>query len=244
MLAGKLALVTGAGGGIGRAACQLLAEAGAKIVAVDANVTSAKETISLLAGSDHLARRIDVSKSSDVAATFDTIKEKYYSPPNVIVNVAGILKDNFLLKIAEEDFDKVFAVNLKGTFLITQKACQHLIDAGLPGSVINISSIVAKRGNLGQCTYASSKASVVTFSKCVALEMAKYNIRCNVILPGFVSTTMTDGIPEKVKTMFTSMIPMRRFGKPEEIGEVIKFLASDQSSYVTGTSVDVTGGFE
>ncbi|XKL65320.1 hypothetical protein PGB90_008740 [Kerria lacca] len=244
MLTGKLALVTGAGGGIGRAVCQLLAEAGAKIMAADCNHTAAKETISLLANNDHMARRMDVSDSQDVKAAFDNIQSKYYKPPEVVVNAAGIVRDNFLLKISEEDFQKVFDVNVKGTFLVTKKACEVLVDIGAAGSIINISSVVAKRGNIGQCNYASSKAAVETFTKCVAREMADYNIRCNVVLPGFIATTMTNEIPEKVKNMFKSMIPMKRFGTPEEVAQMIKFLASDESSYITGSSFYVSGGIE
>ncbi|XP_065206525.1 estradiol 17-beta-dehydrogenase 8 [Planococcus citri] len=244
MLAGKIAFVTGAGGGIGKATCQLLAEAGAKVVASDCNVTSAKQTISLLKGDDHMALRTDVSNGKDVSSTFNNIMENYYTPPSIVVNAAGIIKDNFLLNLTEEDFDKVIDVNLKGTFLVTQKACKLLVDAGKPGSIINISSIVGKKGNRGQCNYASSKAAVETFSKCVAMEMARYGIRCNTVLPGFISTSMTEAIPDKVKDMFHSLIPLRKFGTPEEVGEVIKFLASDASSYVTGTSVFVSGGLE
>nr|ABM55596.1 putative hydroxysteroid (17-beta) dehydrogenase 8 [Maconellicoccus hirsutus] len=244
MLAGKIAFVTGAGGGIGRATCQLLAKANAKIIASDCNVTSAKETIGILEGNGHMAIRIDVSNGKEVNDAFNNIIENYHTPPSIIVNAAGIIRDNFLLNLTEEDFDKVLNVNLKGTFLITQKACQHLVDAGKPGSIVNISSIVGKRGNRGQCNYASSKAAVETFSKSVAQEMARYNIRCNTVLPGFISTSMTEGVPDKVKDMFHSLIPLKRFGKPEEVAEVIKFLSSDASSYVTGTSIFVSGGLE
>lgn len=237
MLSGKIVLVTGAGGGIGRIACKTLAEVGAKIIAVDCNVTAAKDTVSSIKDGDHMVTRMDVSNNKDVHAVFDKIMTKYHTAPNVVVNVAGILKDNFLLNISEEEFRDVFNVNLKGSFLVTQRACKLLVDAGLPGSIINISSIVAKRGNRGQCSYASSKAGVEIFSKCVAMEMARYNIRCNTILPGFITTSMIENIPEKVKNIFLSMIPLRRFGSPEEVAEVIKFLASDQSSYVTGASI-------
>lgn len=242
MLAGKLALVTGAGSGIGRAACQILAREGAQVIAADYNEANAAQTVGLLTGSGHLSLPIDVSKSVTVTEALTTITTQYIRPPNVLVNCAGITRDNWFLKLSEEDYQEVFNVNLKGTFIVSQAVCKALVDTKSSGSIINIGSIVGQMGNIGQSNYAATKAGVEAFTKSVAMEMAQFGIRCNVILPGFIDTPMTSTVPDKVRQTFIQLIPLKRFGKPEEIGEVISFLASDRSSYITGTVIKVTGG--
>ncbi|KAI5745232.1 hypothetical protein M8J76_009389 [Diaphorina citri] len=243
MLTGKIALVTGAGSGIGRAACQILAREGAQVIAADLNKTNAAQTIGMLTGSStHLSLPMDVSNTSTISTAMSAIKEKFSRPPNVLVNCAGITRDNWFLKLTEKDFQQVFDVNLKGTFLVSQAVCKELVETKSSGSIINIGSIVGQMGNMGQSNYAATKAGVEAFTKSVAMEMATFGIRCNVILPGFIETPMTTSVPDKVKETFTRLIPLKRFGKPEEIGEVICFLASDRSSYITGTLIKVTGG--
>lgn len=243
MLPGKLAFVTGAGGGIGRAICRVMAREGATVVAADLNINNVQTTVDELTGEGHKSYQLDVSNAESVTNVLKQVFTDYSAPPTVVVNAAGITRDNFMLKMSVQDFESVFNVNVKGTFLITQTICRELVEKHLPGSIVNIGSIVAQRGNIGQCNYSASKAAVEVFSKTVALEMAKYNIRCNTVLPGFTTTPMTDMIPENIREHFKSVIPLKRFANSEEIAEVVTFLASEKSSYVTGTSIAVSGGY-
>jgi len=254
MLSGKLALVTGAASGIGFQVAKKFAQQGATICMVDMqkDITA---VLSELSQSDrhlnHSSYICDVSQSTDVNTLFKEIKAKYpeHKVPSIIVNSAGITRDNFLVKISEEDFDKVIDVNLKGTFLVTQAAAKELIANYSPqsspksyASIINLSSIVGKLGNAGQASYAASKAGVDGLTKSCARELGRYKIRCNTILPGFIRTPMTDHVPEKVLQRIVAMIPMQRMGDPEEIANLSLFLASDLSSYITGASIDCNGG--
>lgn len=244
IVAGKIAFVTGAGSGIGKATCRILAREGAKVIATDKNVKAAEQTTSFLEGSGHLAMELDVSEPKSIENAFEKCKQHFSKPPTIIVNSAGITRDNFLLKLSIDDFDEVLKVNLKGTFCTVQTAANHMIEAGVSegASIINLSSIIGKIGNMGQCNYAASKAGVVALTRTAALEFGKFGIRVNAVLPATIETPMIASIPDKVKDMFIGMIPLKRMGKPEEVAEVIAFLASDRSSYVNGTSIEVTGG--
>lgn len=242
-LAGRLALVTGAGSGIGRVASKLLSRDGAIVVAVDRNGKAAEETIqNLNSQHDNSAFEMDVSSSASVSKVLDATLEKYKRPPMIVVNSAGITRDNFMLKMPEEDFDAVINVNLKGTWLMLKQFGKAMVDHQVSGSMVNVSSIVARNGNIGQSNYSPSKAGVEAMTKVVAREFGRYNIRVNAVVPGFIETPMTESLPQKVKDMVVMQCALRRFGKPEEIAEVIAFLASDKSSYMNGTSVEVTGG--
>lgn len=242
-LAGRLALVTGAGSGIGRITSQLLARDGAVVVAVDRNLQAVEETVkSLGAQNDNTAFEMDVSSSESVTKVLHATLAKYKNPPTIVVNSAGITRDNFMLKMPEADFDAVINVNLKGTWLMLQQFGRAMIDAKLTGSMVNVSSIVARTGNIGQSNYSPSKAGVEAMTKVVAREFGRYNIRVNAVVPGFIQTPMTQDLPQKIKDIVIMQCALRRFGKPEEIAEVIAFLASDKSSYINGTSVEVTGG--
>lgn len=243
-LAGRLALVTGGGSGIGRSVCKALSNEGARVIAADKNKEGAVTTISDLPGShEHRAVEVDVGNSESVSSLFAEIKKSYSAPVSIVVNCAGILRDSFLMDMTEEAFDDVMKVNLKGTYLVTQAAAREMVASGVPnGAIVNISSIVGKTGNLGQCNYAASKAGVVGFTKTVALELARHNIRCNAIMPGFIETPMVASVPEKVLTKIMERVPMRRFGKPEELASAVLFLCSPASSYVTGSVLEVTGG--
>ncbi|CAH2068281.1 unnamed protein product, partial [Iphiclides podalirius] len=251
IVSGKLAFVTGAGSGIGRAACQVLSREGATVIAADKNYEAAMETIktytALASGSnavgDHSAAELDVSSSNSVADLLTKLQKQFKKPPTIIINSAGITRDNWLLKLSEDDFDSVQDVNLKGTFLVMQTFAKVLTAASLPGSIVNISSIVAKYGNMGQTSYAASKAGVIGMTKSAAKELGKFNIRINAILPGFIDTPMVKTVPDKVKEGLLKMIPLGRMGDPTEIAEVITFLSSDKSSYITGATVDVSGGY-
>lgn len=242
VLSGRLALVTGGGRGIGRAVCQVLARDNARVVVTDLSMESCQETMQSLRPDDHFSVTSDVSQSASVNNCFKQILDKYKRAPDIIVNSAGITKDGFMLRMKEEDFDKVIDVNLKGTFLVTQAAASLMKDQQLPGSIVNIASIVGKTGNIGQANYTASKAGVIGFTKTAAKELGKFGIRVNVILPGFIKTPMTDVVPDKVKVGILSQIPLGHLGDPIDIAEVAAFLSCKRSKYITGASFDVNGG--
>ncbi|NWI99821.1 DHB8 dehydrogenase, partial [Crypturellus undulatus] len=163
------------------------------------------------------------------------VQAHFGSPPGVCVSCAGVTRDAFMLRLAEADFDEVLRVNLKGTFLVTQAVARALVAAGAPGgSIVNVGSIVGKVGNLGQANYAASKAGVEGLTRTSAKELAKYGIRCNAVLPGFIATPMTAKVPPKVLQKVT--------GQVGDVADVCAFLASERSRYITGASVEVTGG--
>lgn len=243
IVAGRIALVTGGGSGIGRSTCQILAKQGASVIVADKNLSSAEETVKKLNGTNHLPIEIDVSNSTSVHNVFEKTIKKFTKPPCILVNSAGITRENFILKMSENDFDKVIDVNLKGTFLVTKTGVNLMVESKINnGSVINISSIIGKNGNMGQANYAASKAGVIAFTKTAAMEFGKLGIRVNAILPGIISTPMIDTIPDKVMKMVHQRISLGRIGQPDEIAELILFLASDKSSYISGASIEITGG--
>jgi len=224
------------------------------LVAVsDIDQARAEETVSTLPkyspcsdtfiGCEHTAFNTDVSSSGSVSSLITDVQQTFQAVPTVGVNSAGVAKDQFLLKLEEKTFDDNININLKGTFLVTQMLAQAMVKAQVDqGSIINISSLVGKTGNMGQAAYSASKAGVIGFTKSAAQELAKNNIRVNAVLPGFVTTPMTAQVPEKVAQMVTFMIPLKRMGHPDEIAEVCAFLASSKSSYVTGAAIEATGG--
>ncbi|KAL0896041.1 hypothetical protein ABMA27_012023 [Loxostege sticticalis] len=250
IVAGRLAVVTGAGSGIGRATCQVLSREGATVIAADKNYEAALETIKThtvlssqsngLAG--HSAVELDVSDSKSVQKLLEKVRKQYKAPATIVVNSAGITRDNWLTKMSEEDYDAVLNVNLKGSFLVMQAFARAMVIASLPGSIINISSIIGKHGNKGQTNYSASKAGVIAMTRSAAIELGKMNIRVNAILPGYFKTPMVDTVPEKVIQGVLKMVPLARMGDPLEVAEVITFLASDKSSFITGAAIDVNGG--
>nr|XP_003699839.1 PREDICTED: estradiol 17-beta-dehydrogenase 8 [Megachile rotundata] len=244
MVAGKLAFVTGAGGGIGREVCRLLTKQGAKVIAADRDLKSAEKTVASLNDSKHLALNVDVSDESSIKEAFKIAVNKYSVPPTIIVNSAGITRDQFILKLTQDDFDQALNVNLKGTFFTIQTAVKEMMNANVStgSSIINLSSIIGKIGNMGQANYAASKAGVIAITKTACLEFGQFGIRVNAVLPGFIETPMTETVPDNVKRMFIKRVALRRMGKPEEVAEVIAFLASSKSSYINGASIEVTGG--
>ena len=252
MLSGKLALVTGGASGIGFQIAKAFANEGATLCIVDVSKNLDSALKQLPDDNNHLAYNCDVSNSNDVKNLFDNIKKQYANAcPTVVVNSAGITRDNLFMKITEEDFDAVLKVNLKGTFLVTQAATKELVlnysQANLDNfksyaSIINIGSIVGRLGNVGQANYSASKVAVEGLTKTVARELGKYKIRCNCIMPGFIKSPMTDKIPEKHLQKLKALIPIGRFGEPEEIARLALFLATDLSSYITGSSIDCNGG--
>ncbi|XP_033124270.1 estradiol 17-beta-dehydrogenase 8-like [Anneissia japonica] len=247
-LAGRLALVTGGGSGIGRSICEVFARNGASVVVADISVDNASQVANNLAtdsGPDikHHSCSVDVGDSNAVKQMVKETMSLYGRAPCIAVNSAGITKDSFMVSMEESSFDEVIRVNLKGTFLVTQAISVAMLEQGVErGSIINLGSISGKVGNIGQCNYAASKAGVEGLTKSAAKELALHGIRCNAVLPGFIKTPMTETVPEKVVSMMKKMIPAGRMGEPSEVAEACLFLASDQSGYITGTTIEVTGG--
>uniref|UniRef100_A0A1E1X5A6 (3R)-3-hydroxyacyl-CoA dehydrogenase n=1 Tax=Amblyomma aureolatum TaxID=187763 RepID=A0A1E1X5A6_9ACAR len=243
----RVALVTGAGSGIGRSACVVLAAQGARVVAADCNLDAAVETVSQLPGGAerHLALHVDISSPESVASLFDRIRGCTDLPcVSIVVCCAGVNKDASLLDMELDDFDRVMAVNLRGTFLTLQAATREMLARGVrTGSVVTVSSIVARTGLRRHGAYAASKAAIVTLTKTAAAELAPHGIRCNAVLPGLTDTAMTADVGDKELADVAARTPLGRIANPEEIARAIRFLCDDaDSSFVTGATIDVTGG--
>jgi 3-oxoacyl-[acyl-carrier protein] reductase len=239
----SVALVTGGSRGIGRVISEKLARAGYNIaICYSGNESAAQETISECKkhGVQAMFIKADVSNQSDVANMFDEVKQ-LLGPVEVLVNNAGITKDGLLLRMSEEDYDSVLDINLKGTFLCTKAAIKDMMKAR-KGKIINITSIVGVQGNAGQANYAASKAGIIGFTKSVSREYGSKGVTVNAVAPGFIQTAMTDQLPDNVKDAYLKQIPAGRFGSPEDVANVVEFLASDKASYVTGQVIEVTGG--
>ncbi len=239
---GKVALITGAARGIGQAIAVKLASEGADIAVCDLQVDWLDETAKKVTD---LGRKVkcyvaDVSDGATVQQVVDQA-HKDWGHIDVLVNNAGITKDNLLIRMSEEDWDAVLNVNLKGTFLFS-KAVSRIMMKQRSGSIVNVASIIGLIGNAGQCNYSASKAGVIALTKSAAKELAKRNVRANAVAPGFIQTAMTDKLPEDVRAKMLEAIPMARFGLPEDVAETVSFLASDAASYVTGQVLTVCGG--
>lgn len=250
MFANRIAIITGGGSGIGRAAAQLIAKQGGSVIVADQSLANAKETVSLLGSGQqqqHLALEVDVSKSDSVNHLFNEVPKAYGSGAvaTLLANCAGITRDGWMIDMSEEAFSKVMDVNVKGTFLTTQAACKRIVDSKSSngGSIVNFSSVSAKIANLGQVNYVASKCAVEGLTRTVAREMGRHNIRCNAIIPGFIDTPMIRTVPEKVMEGIKKQTPLGRCGQAEEVAKAIAFFLSDQSSYVTGSLLHVSGGF-
>ncbi len=239
----SVALVTGGSRGIGKVISENLAKAGFDVaICYSGNESAAQETITECKkhGVQAMYIKADVSKAEDVSAMFEEIKA-LLGPVEVLVNNAGITKDGLLIRMSEDDFDSVVDINLKGTFHCTKAAIKDMMKAR-NGRIINITSIVGVEGNPGQANYCASKAGIIGFTKSVAKEYGAKGITVNAVAPGFIQTAMTDSLPENVKESYLKQIPVGRFGQPEDIANVVEFLASDKAAYVTGQVVEVTGG--
>ncbi|CRZ33572.1 3-oxoacyl-[acyl-carrier-protein] reductase [Herbinix hemicellulosilytica] len=243
MLKEKIAVITGAGRGIGRAIALQFAEYGAKVVLNYRNSLSQVEeliqTISRLGG-EAIAVKADVSREEEAKYLIEEAVKKY-NKIDILVNNAGINKDNLLMRMTEEEFDAVMDVNLKGTFFCMKHAAKIMLKQRY-GKIINISSVVGLAGNIGQANYAASKAGVIGLTKSAARELARKGITVNAVAPGFIKTDMTDALPDKVKEASIAAIPMGRFGEASEVAGAVCFLASEAANYITGQVLSVDGG--
>ncbi|HGY56420.1 MAG TPA: 3-oxoacyl-[acyl-carrier-protein] reductase [Caldithrix abyssi] len=239
----KAAIVTGSARGIGKAIALRLAEAGYHIVVSDIIEETARETAKEIEdrfGVKTLVVTADVSKAEDaenlIKQTVDT-----FGAVDVLVNNAGVTRDNLAIRMSEKDWDMVLNINLKGTFLCSQAAAKVMMKKR-SGSIVNISSVSGILGTAGQANYASSKAGVIALTKALARELGPRNITVNAIAPGFILTEMTEQLPDKVKEEYLKQIPLNRAGTPEDIARVVEFLISPSASYITGTVIVVSGG--
>jgi 3-oxoacyl-[acyl-carrier protein] reductase len=239
----RVALVTGGSRGIGRAIAERLAGSGHRIaVNYSANRDAADEVVSGIESSGGVAVAIqaDVSNRDDVDVLFDSVSAQL-GPVEILVNNAGITRDNLLLRMTDEDFDRVISTNLRSTFLCTKTALRAMLRARW-GRVISIASVAGISGNAGQANYAASKAGIIGFSKSVAKEVGSRGITSNVIAPGFIETDMTEELGDEVKSTAMGSISLGRFGVPAEVAAAVDFLASDGGGYITGQVLAVDGG--
>ena len=243
ILKGKTAIITGATRGIGKGIVKAFAAHGANVLFTYSSSTDlAKQIESDLSTKDVIVKgfKSDASNFEDCHNLVEQIN-KDFPVIDVLINNAGITRDNLLMRMYEEDFDKVIEINLKSVFNMT-KAIQRTMLKQRFGSIINMSSVVGVKGNAGQSNYAASKAGIIGFSKSIALELGSRNIRCNVIAPGFIETEMTEVLDEKIVEEWRNSIPLKRGGKPSDIANTCVWLASDMSTYITGQTIHVNGG--
>jgi 3-oxoacyl-[acyl-carrier protein] reductase len=247
-LDGRVAVVTGAGRGIGAAEAIKMAQEGASVAVLDLSAEAGQDTVAAIkkAGGEAVAIACDVSSAKQVGAAFEEVANRF-GRIDVLVNNAGLLRDNLLFKMSEDDWDKVLDVHLKGSFLCSQAVQQYMVEQEY-GRIIMTSSIVAL-GNKGQVNYSAAKAGLQAMARTLALELGRFNVTVNAVAPGWIETEMTKEAAERVgitmedmKERFAKNIPLRRFGKPEDVANVVAFLASDDASYISGETIYVAGG--
>jgi 3-oxoacyl-[acyl-carrier protein] reductase len=241
-LKGKIALVTGGGQGIGQVIGNHLAKIGAHVVFGDINLKNAEKSAEdvSVSGGKASAILLNVTDPENVKVAFDSIKSEF-KLLDILINNAGITKDGLFVRMKEDDWDSVLAVNLKGSFLCGQQAAKHMMKQR-QGAIVNIASIVGIMGNAGQANYSASKSGLIGLTKTMARELAPRNITVNAIAPGFIDTEMTRVLDEKIKDKLVEQIPLSRLGLPEDIAHSVVFLVSSRSSYITGQVLNVNGG--
>ncbi len=238
-LSGKVAIVTGASRGIGEAIVKKLASLGATVVACARSIERCEGAA--------LCMKVDVSNAAQVDACVKETLDKF-GKVDILVNNAGITKDGLLMRMSDDDWNQVIDINLKGTFLFTRAVARPMMknkgaDGSLcGGSIVNITSVVGITGNAGQANYTASKGGVIALTKTTAKELGSRNVRCNAIAPGFIESKMTDVLSDEIKKAYMETIPLKRFGKVEDIAKAVAWLAGDDSSYVTGQIISVNGG--
>ena len=240
---GRVAIVTGGGRGIGRAIVARLADEGADVaIFYRSNDAAAEETAQKVrdAGAQCELFKGDVASPEDVEALFEGVSDAF-GRVDILINNAGITRDNLMLRMKEDEFDGVLRTNLKGTYLCTRAALRPMVRARW-GRIVNVGSVVGLVGNAGQANYAASKAGIIGFTKSVAREVAQRGITVNAVAPGYVETELTGGLPEGVKDQILAQVPTGRFGEPEEVAEVVAFLSGEGAGYITGQTIAVDGG--
>lgn len=242
LLEGKVAIVTGGGQGIGKAISLFLSDKKATIAVCDINEELGWQAVKQIEDKGGKAQffKVDVTKSSEVDSVVNKVLDNF-NKIDILVNNAGVTKDALLLRMKEEDWDFVLNVNLKGTFNFTKAVLKPMMKQR-SGKIVSIASIIGLIGNAGQANYAASKGGVIGFTKTVAKEVAARGINANAIAPGFISTSMTDKIPEDIKQKMLADIPLGKFGTPEDVAKLVYFLSSDLSDYITGQVIVVSGG--
>jgi len=243
VLENKIALVTGGARGIGREIALTLASEGAHVVITDVRLEGAADEVTNLIrtkGVRSTAVQSDVRNFSEAQSIVDSVI-KEYQRIDILVNNAGITRDNLIMRMSEDEWDSVIAINLKGTFNYCRAASRHMLGQR-EGKIVNIASVVGVMGNAGQVNYSASKAGVIGLTKTLAKEFASRNIQVNAVAPGFIDTDMTQKLTPQQRDALMTVIPMKRIAKPEEIANVVLFLASPAASYITGQVLNVDGG--
>ena len=237
----RTAFVTGASRGIGRACAIALANAGVRVVVAARNKEKLEEAAAEVraAGAEAFVVEIDLGSAESIKAAFAAAKE--FGRIDILVNNAAITRDGLALRMKPDDWDTVLRTNLTGSFLCIQQVLQGMMRERW-GRIINISSVVAECGNAGQANYVASKAGLIGLTKSLAQEMASRNVTVNAVAPGFIDTDMTAGLPSELKDNLLGRIPLKRLGRPEDVAAAVRFLASDEASYITGHVLDVNGG--
>lgn len=238
----RLAVVTGAARGIGRAIVLELLKQGRKVAGLDLNVEQLKELEKAVqeAGFSVITKVVDITKTDVLTKILEELAEEH-GGIGILVNNAGITRDRLMIQMDDEDFDKVMAVNLRAAFTATRVAARSMIRNKF-GRIINISSVAGVMGQAGSANYAASKAGLIGMTKSIAREVGKKNVTANCIAPGFIMTDMTQVLPDAVKEGALAVIPVKRFGKPEEVAQAVAFLACEQAGYITGQVLCVDGG--
>ncbi len=238
----KVAVITGAARGIGFSIAEMLSEHGATSVIIDIDQEAVSTAVQKIddQGNKAIGFAADVTNSDEIASIFKEIN-KELGKIDILINNAGITKDGLLMKMKEADWDAVINVNLKGTFICTQKVCRYMLKSR-SGAIINIASVVGLMGNAGQANYAASKGGIIALTKSSAKEFASRNIRVNAIAPGFIQTEMTDKLPQEIIDSYSSAIPLSRMGTVKDVANLCIFLASEEAGYITGQTIQVDGG--
>ena len=239
-LSGQVALVTGGSRGIGRAIAEELASGGARVAIVARNGETAAAVAEDLPGKGHLGLSCDVSDSEAVKAAVSTV-ESEVGPVSILVNNAGITRDNILLRLKDEDWEQVLDVNLRGAFNLTRAVTRGMMKRR-DGVIVNVSSVVGLMGNAGQVNYSAAKAGLLGLTKSVARELASRGVRCNAVAPGYIATDMTSELSEKQTEALCGQIPLARLGEPRDVAPLIRFLAGPGGRYITGQTIAVDGG--